>query len=78
MTDLDRARMLDDARITPGFAVPPYSVETYPIGACIVNSQGMNVLRFKSKPGAKFTSPEAAELICAQWNDAADIGEQMP
>lgn len=78
MPDTDHKRLLDDVQITPGFAIPPYRVETYPIGSCVVNSQGFNVLSFKNKPGAKFTSLDHANQLCAGWNKAAAIGEQMP
>lgn len=50
-------------------ALPPYSIETYPVGCCIIDSRGLNVLCFKKKPGAKFTTKPIAEAICDEWNN---------
>ena len=60
---------MNDARITDGFEKPPYHVETYPIGSCVCNADGINVLSFHSKPGAKFTTPQEAQAICDEWNN---------
>ena len=59
---------IDGARISPGFAKPPYSVEAYPIGSCVCNADGFNVLSFAHKPGAKFTTQTRAQAICDRWN----------
>lgn len=67
MTD---QQIIDCARITPGFARHPYHVETYPIGSCVCNVEGFNVLSFAHKPGAKFTTQTRAQAICDQWNAA--------
>ena len=56
------------ARITPGFEKPPYRVETFPIGSCVLNADGVNVLSFTCSPGAKFTTAERAQAICDNWN----------
>ncbi len=53
---------------TPGFARPPYRVETVPLGAYVANKEGFNCLSFLSAPGAKFTSPEEATAICERLN----------
>ena len=53
---------------TEGFAKPPYKVECFPIGSCVVNRDGFNCLAFADKPGAKFTTIELAALIATQWN----------
>lgn len=45
-----------------------FHVEHYPIGSCVCNAQGLNVLWFPHKPGAKFTTAENATAICARWN----------
>ena len=60
---------MSDALITGGFDKPPYHVESFPIGSCVCNVDGFNVLSFHSKPGAKFTTPEAAQAICNEWNN---------
>lgn len=60
---------ITDAIPTPGFEIPPYHVESYPIGSAVFNAQGFNCLSFKSRPGAKFTSKEIADEIAAKWND---------
>ena len=57
---------------TPGFEMPPYHVETFPIGSCICNVQGFNCLSFTEKPGAKFTALEHATAICEKWNAASN------
>lgn len=46
----------------------PFHVEHFPIGSCVCNANGFNVLVFPSKPGAKFTSPEHAKSICDDMN----------
>lgn len=46
-----------------GPAAGPFHIEDYPIGSCICDESGYNVLSFKSKPGAKFTSREHCEQI---------------
>jgi hypothetical protein len=57
---------------TPGFELPPYRVEK--IGNhdqdwhAVCNANGFNCLSFPDKPGAKFTTRENAERICAEWN----------
>lgn len=53
---------------TPGFARPPYRVETVSLGAYVANKDGFNCLSFPDAPGAKFTSPEEATAICERWN----------
>ncbi len=53
---------------TPGFARPPYRVETVPLGAYVANKDGFNCLSFLSAPGAKFASPEEATAICERLN----------
>ncbi|RKR26841.1 hypothetical protein C8C93_2091 [Acidovorax sp. 93] len=59
---------IDGARISPGLAKSPYSVETYSIGSCVCNADGFNVLSFAHKPGAKFTTQTRAQAICDRWN----------
>lgn len=60
-----------EAEITKGFAAPPYHVEHFPIGSCVCNAGGFNCLSFPDRPGAKFTTPENAERIAAEWNKGA-------
>lgn len=65
----------DSYNITPGYARPPYSVENFPIGACVCNADGFNCFQAVHAPGAKFTSPEIAQRLTEQWNRAElDIG----
>lgn len=64
--------MIDDAQVThESFAISPYHVERFPIGAAVMNRNGFNCLSFRSKPGAKFCSPEAAQAIADKWNKEA-------
>lgn len=53
---------------TPGFALPPYHVESFPIGSCVCNASGFNCLSFPEFPGVKFTTLDEANLIAAEWN----------
>ena len=55
----------------PGFEAPPYSVEHYPLGSCVVNARGFSCTHSLSKPGAKFVSSDVAEKLCAAWNALA-------
>ena len=64
-----KGNAMTEARITPGLEKPPYCVEAYPIGCCVCNADGTNVLSFQGKPGAKFTTPQAAKAICDEWNE---------
>lgn len=59
---------IETAIQTPGFALPPYRVESFPIGSTVCNAQGFNCLQFTDKPGAKFTTLEEANAICEKWN----------
>lgn len=52
-----------------------YHVETFPIGACVCDETGMNVLSFIKYPGAKFTTPEDAQYICDKWNNGEEVEE---
>lgn len=52
--------------MTEGFDLLPYHVERFPLGACVCNRNGFNCLALGG--GAKFTTMERAEEICAQWN----------
>ena len=45
------------------FAKPPYSVEQVPAGFYVANADGLNVLQFPEKPGAKFSSREFCEAV---------------
>lgn len=65
---MTKKQLLLDAYADIYFGKPPYHVEIYPVGSSVNNQQGFNCLRFKSKPGAVFTSLEIANLICAMWN----------
>ena len=60
--------MTISAHPSPGFAIPPFAVEDYPIGSCVVNAQGFNCLAFRDKPGVKFTPHKNAQQICDLWN----------
>lgn len=61
---------------TPGFDLPPYHVEKFPIGACVCNKNGVNCLAFSDQPGAKFTSIAAALQITRMWNQSKEL--KMP
>lgn len=60
---------IEKAKINPHFAFPPYHVETFPIGSCVCNKNGINCLRFENSGGAVFTSEDIAKQICAEWNN---------
>ena len=64
----DKALQSNDAKITPGFCYPPFHVETFPIGSCVMNRNNFNCLQFAGTPRAKFTNRDAAEKIAADWN----------
>jgi hypothetical protein len=49
--------------INPLFARPPYTVEKVPGGFYIANADGLNVLQFPEKPGAKFSNREFCEAV---------------
>lgn len=38
----------------------------------VANKDGLNVLTFKSNPGAVFTSEQAAKEIADHWNKVSD------
>lgn len=63
--------VVNDARVNRHFAVPPYHVETFPIGSGVFNANGFNCLEFESYPGAGFTSLQAAQMIAEKWNAEA-------
>jgi len=63
-----------DAEPSPHFAKPPYKAEL--LGgpyewAGVVNANGVNVLNFRSKPGAVVSSIKTCTLIARRWNRAA-------
>lgn len=60
-------QIIDTAIPTPGHAAPPYAVETFPIGTCVTNARGLNVLGWSDCP-AKFATLAIAEKICDKWN----------
>lgn len=60
--------LVADSQPDKHFIAPPYHVESFPIGSCVCNAHGYNLLQFKSYPGAKFTTKEVAEAICEKWN----------
>jgi hypothetical protein len=64
----DNVIRANDAQMTPGFCYPPFHVETFPIGSCVMNRNDFNCLQFAGTPGAKFTNRDAAEKIAADWN----------
>ena len=60
------------AVVTKHFALPPYHVESFPgFGVqgwhCVCNVNGFNCLEWPGT-GAKFTTLEAATIICDKWN----------
>lgn len=65
-----------DARPAKYHAFPPYSAQDAGVdGPCglygVFNRNGVNVLTFKSKPGAVFTSDKTqAEQIAKTWNES--------
>jgi len=64
-----------DAYIDPNFAIPPYRVENAKDDGSselsfIANARGFNVLRFKSKPGAVFSSKADCEWFLATTQGA--------
>ncbi len=62
---------VEDAVPARFFAHPPYTAELFSKDSAwsgVMNSMGMNVLTFRSKPGAVITSFETAQKIAAKWN----------
>ena len=74
LLEKSQRELIDDAIPTPGFGCKPYHVEEFPVGAAVCREDGFNCLSFKSKPGAKFTSPEVARRIAEKWNAEAEGG----
>ena len=76
MNDQKVQSIVDDATPAQYFKSPPYRAELFSKDggwSGVMNAQGVNVLTFKSKPGAVITSIEIAEQIAAKWNK-----EQQP
>lgn len=63
---------MDDAYCDQNYRSPPYKAEvvTRYGWACVLNAQGINVLRFRSKPGAVFAPLDECEALALQWNNA--------
>jgi hypothetical protein len=66
---------------TPGFAKPPYHVESFPGfdehgWHCVCNKNDVNCLHFPDKPSAVFTTLEHATALCAQWNAEQHVLER--
>ena len=49
-------KLLEDAVPSKFFNLPPFYVETFTAGSCVLNKNGVNCLTFKSKLGAIFAS----------------------
>jgi len=66
------AAVVDDAIPAEHFAHPPYMAELFSEKygwAGVMNRNGFNCLRFKSKPGAVITNLATAEAIAGKWNN---------
>lgn len=65
-----KALVLNDAVPDANFSLPPYRAEEFTPGGWsgVMNANGLNVLRFKSKPGACITDIETAKAIAKHWN----------
>jgi hypothetical protein len=55
------------------FNNPPFTAHDFGTGyACVLNRDGLNVLRFSDKPGACMTDPANAREIAERWNKEAE------